>query len=216
MQFQLAQAYSALVSVLPGPERDPARVDEALRLNRKALAIDAALVAANNGSNRSHVHALLADYVNIAALLNAKGDHAGGLASVRSAEPLIATLLADKNDKQVPLDATFLDWHGGRSLLELGRFAEAGKAFTRSYASLQKIAAESDTLQVQYLLGGMAWGLGEVNARQQRWAAAKEWYEKAIPHFETVTAAITLDYLDQKPVDMAVAGLARSTAELAK
>jgi hypothetical protein len=94
--------------------------------------------------------------------------------------------------------------------------AEAERAFKRSYDALQDIARESDTLQVQFLIGGMAWGLGEVNARQQRWAAAKEWFERAIPHFETVTADVTLDYMDQMPMQRAVAGLARSKAELAK
>jgi tetratricopeptide (TPR) repeat protein len=216
LQYQLALAYSALASVLPGPVRDAARMDEALELNRKSLAIDEPLVAAGSGRNRSHVDALLADYINMALLLNDKGQHAEALKYIRAAEPWITSMAADKNDKQVPLDATFLDWHGGRALLELGRYAEAEATFSRSYASLQKIASESDTLQVQYLIGGMAWGLGEVNLRQQRWAAAKEWYEKAIPHFNTVTADVTLDYLDQKPIDMATAGLARSKAELAQ
>jgi tetratricopeptide (TPR) repeat protein len=216
LQFQLALAYSALGGILPGPVRDPANIDEALALVHKSLAIDETLVAATGGRNRSYVHALVSDYINIGMFLNDQGRHAEGLKSIRAAEPWVATLLADKNDKQVPLDATFLDWHGGRSLLELGRLAEAERAFKRSYDALQDIARESDTLQVQFLIGGMAWGLGEVNARQQRWAAAKEWFERAIPHFETVTADVTLDYMDQMPMQRAVAGLARSKAELAK
>jgi tetratricopeptide (TPR) repeat protein len=216
LQFELALAYSALGTVLPGPVRDPARIEEALALNRKSLAIDEPLVAAASGRNRSHVHSLVADYINIAVLLNDKGEHADALKHIHAAEPWVATLLADRSDKQVPLDATFLDWHGGRALLGLGRLAEAEKTFARGYASLQKIASESDTLQVQFLLGGMAWGQGEVNERQKRWAAAKEWYEKAIPHFNAVTASVKLDYMDQKPIDRAIEGLARSKAELAR
>jgi tRNA A-37 threonylcarbamoyl transferase component Bud32 len=214
--YQLSVAYSALGNVLPGPERDPARIDEALELTRKALEIDEPLAASTGGRNRSHVHSLLADHINLALLLNEKGRYVEALTHIRAAEPWIASMLADKDDKQVPLDATFLDWHGGRALLGLGRYAEAERTFARSYASLQKIASESDTLQVQYLLGGMAWGQGEANERQKRWAAAKEWYETAIPHFNTVTADVDLDYLDQIPITRAIEGLARSKAELAR
>jgi eukaryotic-like serine/threonine-protein kinase len=216
LRYELSQAYVMLGNVLPGAERDPARIDEALQLHRKALTIDAPLVAATSGGNREHVDSLVTDYINIALLLNAKGDYAGALANIRAAEPWIASTLADKNNKQAPLDATFLDWHGGQALLELGRLTEAEQAFARSYAALQKIAADSDTLQVQYLIGGMAWGLAEVNARQQRWALARKWYEEAIPHFNTVRASVDLDYLDQIPIDQAIAGLARSKAELAR
>jgi eukaryotic-like serine/threonine-protein kinase len=216
VQFQLSKAYSALGSILPGPEADPAWIDEALALTLKALAMDKALVEGASGRNIGYVHALLADYINIGQMLNAKGDYAAGLKHIRAADPWIAILLADQNDKQVPLDATFLDWHGGRSLLELGRYAEAEQAFARSYASLEKIASESDTLQVQYLMGGMAWGLGEVSLRQRRWAGAKEWFEKALPHFNLVTADVDLDYMDKIPIQRAIEGLAKSKAELAR
>ena len=45
---------------------------------------------------------------------------------------------------------------------------------------------------------------------------SKRWYGVATPHFQRVTAGVTLDSMDMKPVDGAAAGLARVEAELAK
>ena len=39
---------------------------------------------------------------------------------------------------------------------------------------------------------------------------------RQVAHFGRVTASVTLDHLDQRPVDEATAGLARAAAEIAK
>jgi hypothetical protein len=81
---------------------------------------------------------------------------------------------------------------------------------------LEGLARDSDTLKVQYLLGCMSFGLGEVHARRREWRPAQEWYGKAAPHFERVTKEVKLDHMDQRPVDEAIAGLARAKAELGR
>ena len=99
--------------------------------------------------------------------------------------------------------------------------------FEQHAAVLAGLAAESDTLKVQYLRGTMAYGLAEVHSRLASTAAAdprrlKHWrqasalYSEAIAHFERVTASVTLDHMDRRPVEGAVAGLARSKAEIAR
>lgn len=108
----------------------------------------------------------------------------------------------------------------------LGQVDEAAKVFGQHAAVLAELAAESDTLKVQYLRGTMAYGLAEVHSRLASIAGAdragrlKHWrqagglYAEAIGHFERVTASVTLDHMDRHPVDGATAGLTRSKAEI--
>jgi hypothetical protein len=44
--------------------------------------------------------------------------------------------------------------------------------------------------------------------------AARDWYEKAIPHIEKGMPIEILDHVSRLPYDRAVAGLARSKAEI--
>ncbi|MEJ0034996.1 MAG: hypothetical protein WDO68_02735 [Gammaproteobacteria bacterium] len=53
-------------------------------------------------------------------------------------------------------------------------------------------------------------------AQLRGWRAAKEWYAKSLPGFEAVSAQVALDYPDRTPMDEAIAGLKKSTAELAR
>jgi hypothetical protein len=41
-------------------------------------------------------------------------------------------------------------------------------------------------------------------------------YEEAMAHFDRVTAAVTLDHMDRRPVEGATNGLARRKAEIAR
>jgi hypothetical protein len=76
--------------------------------------------------------------------------------------------------------------------------------------------------------GAMAYGLAEVDSRLaadvstdpagrlKHWRSASIRYAEAIAHFERVTAGVTLDHMDRRPVEGAINGLARSKAEIAK
>jgi len=81
---------------------------------------------------------------------------------------------------------------------------------------------------VQYLRGTMAYGLAEVHSRLasragtdpagrlKHWRSASTLYAEAIAHFDRVTAGVTLDHMDRRPVEGAITGLARSKAEIAR
>jgi hypothetical protein len=141
---------------------------------------------------------------------------------------LLASLRSDANNTQVRVDSANLAWPLGRALLALGEVSEARKVFEQHGAVLAELAAESDTLKVQYLRGTMAYGLGEVHSqlassaaadrdgKLRHWRLASGLYAEAIAHFERVTASVTLDHMDRHPVEGAVSGLARSKAEIAR
>ena len=118
--------------------------------------------------------------------------------------------------------------HARHSVGVLRVAADRLAVFEQHAAVLAELAAESDTLKVQYLRGTMAYGLAEVHSRLassyaadasrrlQHLRRASALYSEAIAHFERVTASVTLDHMDRHPVEGAVAGLARSKAEIAK
>jgi hypothetical protein len=154
--------------------------------------------------------------MNVALLMNEMGDYRGAVENARAGQPLLASLRTDANNTQVLVDSANLAWPLGRALLGLGEVDEARKVFEQHTAVLAKLAAESDTLKVQYLWGAMAYGLAEIHARSKQWRKASELYAESIAHFERVTASVTLDHMDRRPLEEAIAGLARSKAEVAK
>jgi tetratricopeptide (TPR) repeat protein len=194
----------------------PETMQESLAFHRKALEVDTRLVAATSGTNSKFARGLLLDRMNVALILNELADYRGAVENARAAEPLLAGLRTDANNTQVRVDSANLAWPLGRGLLELGELDEARKVFEQHAAVLAALAAESDTLKVQYLRGSMAYGLAEVHSRLKHWRLASGLYEEAIAHFQRVTASVTLDHMDRRPVEGAIAGLAHAKAEIAK
>jgi tetratricopeptide (TPR) repeat protein len=227
MAYKLATAYSTLAVTVLGERPERATLEESLSFHRKALGVDDRLVAATGGGNARYSRALLQDRFNVAFVLFELGDYRGAVENARAAEPLLAKLLADANNTQIRVDGANLAWPLGRSLLALGRVHEAAAIFEKNTHVLEVLARDSDTLKVQYLLGCMSHGLGEVHSRLaadagthrsdqlEHWRHARDWYEKAIPHFERVTASVKLDHMDRRPVDEAIAGFARARTEIA-
>jgi tRNA A-37 threonylcarbamoyl transferase component Bud32/tetratricopeptide (TPR) repeat protein len=228
LAYKLAKAYSSLAITVPGDVPNAATMEESLAFHRKALEVDTRLVAATSGTNSKYVRGLLLDRMNVALLLNEMADYRGAVENARAGQPLLASLRTDANNTQVRVDSANLAWPLGRGLLALGEVDEARKVFERHAAELAELAAESDTLKVQYLRGTMAFGLAEVHSRLassaradsdgrlKHWRSASGLYAEAIAHFERVTASVTLDHMDRHPVEGAIAGLARSKAEAAK
>lgn len=228
LAYKLAKAYSSLAITVLGDVPRPATMQESLSFHRKALAVDERLVAATSGANSKYARALLLDRMNVAFILNEMEDYRGAVDNARAAQPLLARLRTDANNTQVRVDSANLAWPLGRALLALGEVTEATKVFEQHAAVLADLAAESDTLKVQYLRGTMAYGLGEVHsrlasaaatdsaARLKQWRLASGLYAEAIAHFERVTASVTLDHMDRHPVEGAVAGLAHSKTEIAR
>lgn len=212
--YKLATAYGTLAVTVLGEKPDRATLEESLSFHRKALAVDEKLVTATSGGNARYSRALLQDRYNIAFVLYELGDYQGAVESGRAGEPILAKMLADANNTQARVEGANLAWPLGRSLLALGQIDEAAAIFERHVKVLDDLARDSDTLKVQYLLGCMSFGLGDAYARRKEWRSAQEWYGKAVPHFERVTQEVKLDHMDQRPVDEAIAGLARAKAEL--
>jgi len=228
LAYKLAKAYSSLAITVLGDVPRPETMQESLEFHRKALAVDARLVASSSGMNSKYVRALVLDRMNVALILNEMADYRGAVENARAAQPLLARLRTDANNTQVRVDSANLAWPLGRGLLELGELEEARKVFEQHAAVLAELAAASDTLKVQYLRGTMAYGLAEVHARLASTAAggangrlkhlrlASDLYSEAITHFERVTASVTLDHMDRHPVEASISGLARSKAEIEK
>ena len=228
LAYKLAKAYSSLAITVLGDVPRPETMQESLEFHRKALAVDARLVASSSGMNSKYVRALVLDRMNVALILNEMADYRGAVENARAAQPLLARLRTDANNTQVRVDSANLAWPLGRGLLELGELEEARKVFEQHAAVLAELSAASDTLKVQYLRGTMAYGLAEVHARLASTAAggangrlkhlrlASDLYSEAITHFERVTASVTLDHMDRHPVEASISGLARSKAEIGK
>jgi tetratricopeptide (TPR) repeat protein len=228
LAYKLAKAYSSLAITVLGDVPRPQTMQESLAFHRKALQVDSRLVAATSGANSKYVRGLLLDRMNVALILNEMADYRGAVENARAAQPLLTSLRTDANNTQVRVDSANLAWPLGRGLLELGELDAARKVFEQHAALLAGLAAESDTLKVQYLRGTMAYGLAEVHSRLasapaadsagrlKRLRLASGLYAEAIAHFERVTASVTLDHMDRRPVEGATAGLARSKAEIAK
>jgi non-specific serine/threonine protein kinase/serine/threonine-protein kinase len=212
--YKLATAYGTLAVTVLGEKPDRATLEQSLSFHRKALAVDEKLVAATSGGNARYSRALLQDRYNIAFVLYELGDYKGAVENGRAGEPILAKMLADANNAQARVEGANLAWPLGRSLLALGQVDEAAAIFEKNVKVLEDLVRDSDTLKVRYLLGCMSFGLAEVHARNKEWRRAQDWYGKAVPHFERVTAGVKLDHMDQRPVDEAIAGLARAKAEL--
>jgi non-specific serine/threonine protein kinase/serine/threonine-protein kinase len=228
LAYKLAKAYSTLAITVLGDVPRPETMQESLDFHRKALAVDTRLVESTQGANSRYARAVLLDRMNVAFILNEMADYRGAVENARAAQPLLARLRTDANNTQVRVDSANLAWPLGRALLALGEIDAAAKVFEQHAAVLADLAAESDTLKVQYLRGTMAFGLAEVHsrhastdatdtaARLKHWRQASALYSEALAHFGRVTASVTLDHMDRHPVEGAVAGLARSKAQIAK
>jgi non-specific serine/threonine protein kinase/serine/threonine-protein kinase len=199
--------------------------EEALELHLKALELDERLVSVTAGANATYARALVVDRIDVAIMLYERQDYRGAIVHARAAQPLLAGLMTDGANAQIRVDAANVDWILARALLAAGEISEAARIFEQQAAALEEIARESDTLKVQYLLGGMIYGLGAVQAelaakatdraaRLAHWRQAKISYETALGHFARVTASVSLDPGDHRPVDDSIAGAARAAAEI--
>ena len=216
LSYKLGKAYSMLAITVLGDVPRPETLRESLEFHRKSLAVDTRLFAATSGANSRYVRAVVLGRMNVALVMNEMGDYRGAVENARAGQPLLARLRTDANNTQVRVDSANLAWPLGYALLELGEIEEARKVFEQYVTELAELAAESDTLKVQYLWGAMAYGLAEIHARSKQWRQARDSYAESIAHFERVTASVTLDHMDRRPVEGAIAGLAHSKAELAK
>jgi eukaryotic-like serine/threonine-protein kinase len=227
LMYELGVAYGSAADVHQADETPeaPARSNE---LRHKALAVDERLVEATGGHNATYARSLFGDRVNLCSQHNDAGEYLKAVEYCRAAQPLLVSLRTDENNAQIELDGTSLRLNLGSALLGAGRLDEAGSVLEENVRALRKLLQQSDTMQVQYLLAASEEGLGRIESqraasaqmpraeRLRRWRLAKEWYEDAVPRFQTVASKLSLTAADMVPVNNAVAGLEKSRAGIEK
>jgi tetratricopeptide (TPR) repeat protein len=222
---ELANAYSNLGQNLIGSEPQPGKLEEALGWSRKALTIDQELVVATGGRNVAYVRSLLYDHVGLSDLLHARDDGQAALEHARAAQELLPILNADARNAQALLDGAMVANRMGQALLALGELRQAETVLEENLQTLGQMARDTG-LPWEFIQGGTEQGMGEIReslaaragtdraARLRHLQAARDWYEKAIPHIEKGMPIEILDHVSRLPYDRAVAGLARSKAEI--
>ncbi len=227
IEFRLGLAYSTAGDLIMLGNRAPEARIKSRDLYLKSLAIDEDLVARTEGRNTNYIRAVLGDRVNLCANFADGGEFPPAVEQCRAAQKLMETLRVDNKNAQNRVDGASLSWNLAYALLGAKQWSEAETVLKENVATLQDIVTQMDTLQVQYLLAASEQGIGAIHADRADRAArgsaaqlrslrtAKEWYAKAVPKFETVTARLTLEYPDRQPMDDAIAGLKKSTEALA-
>jgi eukaryotic-like serine/threonine-protein kinase len=227
IEYQLGLAYSTAGDlVMLGDTSDEAK-RKSREMYLKSLAVNERLTALTGGHNATYIRAMLGDRVNLCALFGDSGDFEKAIEQCRAAQPLAQTLRGDGKNVQIRVDGASLSWNLAFALLGAKRMNEAEAVLQENVNTLHEISPQIDTVQVKFLLAASEQGLGAVHAdraahapsgspaQRRAWQTAHEWYAKAVPKFEAVTKTITLEYPDRQPMDDAIAGLKRATAELA-
>jgi eukaryotic-like serine/threonine-protein kinase len=227
LAYELGVGYGTGADVWQADQRPQARATSyALRL--KALAVDERLVASTGGRNAAYMRSLLNDRVSLCQQFNDDGDFRRAIDYCRAAQPLLAKLRTDDKNVQIELDGAVTLFHLGGALLGLGRLGESAALFEQNVNALRAMAQQGNSLQIQYLLAGSEEVLGRIESlraanaastraeRLRRWQLAKRWYEDAVPRFQNVAARLSLTPEDEIPIDNAIAGLAKSKAEIAR
>ncbi len=224
----LGTAYGTLGDAIQGPEPDPRALEESLALHRKSLAISERLVAETGEKDTDYLRSLYADRHNVARLLDEMQHHSEALSMLRANKVLLAERAADPDDTQVRIDAVIAAWKEGRLLLALDRLPEATEVLEENLRAFEALGMQEDNLQLVYCLAATESVLGDVSARLaarsgmdraaqlRHWRRARELYRQALPRFERVTAAVTLDHIDMRPILDTRSGLARSETAIAK
>lgn len=228
LEYQLGLAYGTAGDLTAMGNITPEVRQRSLDLNLKALAADEHVVALTRGRNAAYVRSLASDRVNLCAQYTELGEYERAIPLCRAAQPLLESLRTDDRNAQSRVDMAGFRWNMAYALLGAKRMDEAEPILQENLRTLPEIARQNDTVQIQYLLATAAQGMGAVNAYRAEhassgsvaqlhaWRAAKAWYGKSIPRFDALTKQITLDYPDRTPLDEAVAGLKRSTNEVAR
>ena len=230
-EFHLGGQYMNAGVIVIGRGVQPTTIEESISLERKALALHEHLLSVDAEHTLPYERAIAADRVNIGIELYERSDYAGALQEYRTALASIAKSATDVNNSQAQLDVARITHHVARALFASGRSDAATGAFTQSKSALEAIAAHADTLEVQYLLATCEMGLGLIEAQRalgtaasqheaqkRHWHAAHDWFASSVPRYERLLkqAQVTLPPQDARGYDQAVAGLARSSLEIAR
>jgi tetratricopeptide (TPR) repeat protein len=224
LEYRMGLAYSNASDVYQADTR-PGSIEKSIDLRLKSVGVNERLVSATSGMNASYVRALFGERNNLCGQYGDLNDFVRALELCRAAQPLLKSLQSDRNNAQIELDATQLHFNLGRALMGTGNWEEAASEFEANVRTLQVIAGQSSSLQVEYMLAASEGAMGGIeehhaaNTRASRserllhWKRAAGWYEKAMPRFDHVASKLSLTDADMVLVRSAAAGLARSRVE---
>ena len=225
--YRMGLAYSNASDVYQA-DSQPGSIEKSIDLRLKAVDVNERLVAATSGLNASYVRALFGERNNLCGQYGDLNDFVRALELCRAAQPLLERLRADRTNAQIELDATSLHLNLGRALIGTDRWEEAAGVFEANVRMLEAIAAQSSSLQVEYLLAaseGAMGGIEEHHAvrvrasqaeRLRHWKRAADWYERAVPRFDHVASKLALTEADRVLIRSAAGGLARSRSKLSE
>jgi tetratricopeptide (TPR) repeat protein len=213
---ELATAYGASASTVLGPQRDEQALAAAVSDYRKSLAADQRVFDRTPADKRGaeEIRSVFAGHANVANMLFHTGDFAEAMVHCEKAQELLAQLRVDAKNAQTDVDDAMLVGHRARILIGLGRHEEAERTALGNVTRLRVLTRDSDNLHLHFHLGLSQQLLGSLAERRGDCKRAHDWYAEALPHFERVTAAVTLDFTDMSAIELTKAGLNRCGAQL--
>jgi tetratricopeptide (TPR) repeat protein len=220
----LGSAYSSKL-VLPYDQISPEDLEQKLMFAHKALALDMHLFDTDPQHEMSNWRNIGADWNGLGILLTLKGDLPAAVDAFRTASADMEKTTADTHNAQAQVDVARSHMNLERARFAAGHLAEAHEGLLKNIALLESILRDNDTREIQYLLASCEEELGSIEAQwaeaakdpaQQlrQWRSAGAWFAKSAPRFKRILGAASLDIWDRPPVDHAIAGVARSTAEI--
>jgi tetratricopeptide (TPR) repeat protein len=210
----LASAYSILAATSFGPQRDERALAAAIVQHRKSAALDQLIFDRSPAAARDvkQLRAVFVSHANLANMLNLSGDFQEALTHCQAARGFIQQLRVDLKNAQTDVDDALIEAHCARTLRGLGRFDEAERTGRRNLAALDRLSGDGGNLHVQFQLGTVKELLGSVAEHRGDCGDAFDLYQGALEHFEKVTSAVTLDFIDLDAVEGAKAGMKRCEA----
>lgn len=221
----LAEAYAAFGFGFLGPERQQEALDQCLAMQRKVLAIMERLVAATSSQNVDFVRELLFSHAGMSALLMETGDHPAALEHARAAQASLAILKSDGDNAQAMLDEAVVANRLGPALFATGQVGEATAVFEQNLRVLERMDRETG-LPSKFLRGRTEQGLGAIQSslaarpgiepavRLDHLRQALAWFEKAVLHMDSGEDIKTMDHMNRREYDQAVAGIAQCKSEI--
>jgi eukaryotic-like serine/threonine-protein kinase len=223
VERKLFVCYSRRLTILPHDQPSPAAMERNLNMARKVLAFN--LRRLDPEHDLSSSRSIAVDWTNVGILTYLKGDYSESVDAFRAAVAAVEKTAADAHNAQAQLDIARMRMNLARAQVAAGAFDDAQNILLRNTANIEAILRRTDTYEIQYLLAECEEELGSIEVQRalaapnrgrelQAWQSAHAWFSRSVPRFEPILRVASLGIWDRPPVDRALAGLTRSTAEI--
>jgi eukaryotic-like serine/threonine-protein kinase len=198
-----------------------------IALSRKALAVDQK-VAALQPTEARHVWKMAESRYNLADKLSSQGKYDEALEQLQLAVPVLAGRAGDKNDRHARLASLMAESARAWALFNVGRVAEAEKAFLVAEHGFADLAAQYDNLQVTFMLGQTRVQLGTVYAGRasgprltpheqlEYWRKSRNVLKSGTSALEKVATVVPMDSTGKASFEAGVTTLAKAEAAIAR